>query len=133
MTPSPNSGWAAREHALGDTLSAPGGTYDVQRRINAESTHLPRNVVTGPWTESARRAQWQADASGDVLTDAVTQLSDRHRAMIYRSYYLGRTTTQIAAELRTNEDIVKNELHHALHALHTALRERDNVTPMPRR
>jgi DNA-directed RNA polymerase specialized sigma24 family protein len=41
--------------------------------------------------------------------------------MIYRSHYLGRTTTQIAAELGTNGEVVKHELHRALHALRMTL------------
>lgn len=78
-----------------------------------------------PRTELARRSQWQAamdsNLDGNRVRDAVAQLSDWHRAMIYRSYYLGRTTAQIAAELMTNDDIIKDELHHALHALRMTL------------
>ncbi|WP_431505134.1 sigma factor-like helix-turn-helix DNA-binding protein [Mycobacterium sp.] len=74
--------------------------------------------------EMARRAQWQA-ADGNLVRDAVANLSREHRAMIYRSYYLGQTTTQIAAELRTKDDIVKHELHRALHALRATLHESD--------
>jgi DNA-directed RNA polymerase specialized sigma24 family protein len=48
-------------------------------------------------------------------------LSDRHRAVIYRSLCLKRTTTQIAAELRTDDRLIKQDLHHALHALRTML------------
>jgi RNA polymerase sigma-70 factor, ECF subfamily len=47
----------------------------------------------------------------------MAQLSDPQRVMIYRSHYLGWTTTQIAAELGTNGEVVKHELHRALHAL----------------
>jgi DNA-directed RNA polymerase specialized sigma24 family protein len=47
----------------------------------------------------------------------MAQLSDPQLAMIYRSHYLGRTTTQIAAEMGTNGEAVKHELHRALHAL----------------
>lgn len=52
-----------------------------------------------------------------AIKAAVAQLSDRQRALIYRSHYLGRTTAQIAAELATGDDTVKQELHRALHAL----------------
>jgi DNA-directed RNA polymerase specialized sigma24 family protein len=51
----------------------------------------------------------------------MAQLSDPQRAMIYRSHYLGRTTTQIAAELGTNGEAVKHELHRALHSLRMTL------------
>jgi len=81
--------------------------------------------VRCPRTELARRAPWQAaiyvNVDGNLVRDAVAHLSDRHRAVIYRSYYLGRTTTQIAAELKTDDDVVKDDLHHALHALRMTL------------
>jgi DNA-directed RNA polymerase specialized sigma24 family protein len=73
--------------------------------------------VRRPRTDLAWRPQRQAA----IVRDAVAQLSDPQRAMIYRSHYLGRTTTQIAAELGTNGDVVKYELHHALHALRMTL------------
>lgn len=73
----------------------------------------------------ARQAQWQpatdVDPDTNLVRHAVAQLSDLHRAMIDRSLYLGRTTTQIAAEFRTNDDAVKHELHNALHALRMTL------------
>ena len=85
-----------------------------------------------PRTELAGRPQWQATidvgSDGNLIRDAVAHLSDWDRAMIYRSYYLGRTTTQIAAELRTNDDLVKQGLHHALHALRATLQDRDDIT-----
>lgn len=78
-----------------------------------------------PRTELVRRAGWQAavdvNPDGNLVRNAVAQLSDRHRAVLYRSHYLGRTTTQIAAELGTDEDLVKHELHCALHALRMTL------------
>lgn len=56
-------------------------------------------------------------AEPDVIRAAVARLSDRQRAMIYRSHYLGRTTAEIAVALNTDDAAVKDELHHALHAL----------------
>jgi RNA polymerase sigma-70 factor, ECF subfamily len=56
-----------------------------------------------------------------MVRAAMAQLSGPQRAMIYRSHYLGRTTTQIAAELGTNGDVVKHELHRAMHALRMTL------------
>jgi DNA-directed RNA polymerase specialized sigma24 family protein len=51
----------------------------------------------------------------------MTQLSDRQRAVIYRSLYLKRTTAEIAAELRTDDQLVKQDLHQALHAVRSTL------------
>jgi RNA polymerase sigma-70 factor, ECF subfamily len=83
------------------------------------------NALSAPRTEVVRPDQWhaaiEANRDGNLLRAAVAQLSDRDRGMIYRSYYLGRTTTQIAAEFRVNGDVVKYELHHALRALRTIL------------
>lgn len=58
-----------------------------------------------------------------LLGDAMAQLSAEHRAVIRRSYYLGRTTAQIAAELQIAEGTVKSRLHYAVRALRLALQE----------
>ena len=44
-------------------------------------------------------------------------LSNPHRAVIYRAYYLERNTAQIAAEYRITECAVRAELHDAMKAL----------------
>jgi DNA-directed RNA polymerase specialized sigma24 family protein len=81
--------------------------------------------VKCPRAESARRAQAGAAIEqpfdADQVRDAMALLSDRHRAVIYRSLCLKRTTTQIAAELRIDDRLIKQDLHHALHALRTTL------------
>jgi RNA polymerase sigma-70 factor (ECF subfamily) len=59
--------------------------------------------------------------SADQIKGALARLSDRYRAMIYRSFYHGRTTAQIAAEFGTDDDVVKGELHDALCALRAVL------------
>jgi RNA polymerase sigma-70 factor (ECF subfamily) len=56
-----------------------------------------------------------------LIADALGQLSAEHRALIARSYYLGRTTAQIADELHIAEWFVKSRLHDALRALQHAL------------
>ena len=56
-----------------------------------------------------------------LITDAVTQLSPRHRAVIWRAHYLGWTTERIACDLGITEDVVKCRLHDALHAVRLAL------------
>jgi DNA-directed RNA polymerase specialized sigma24 family protein len=81
--------------------------------------------VKCPRAELARRADTRtapdAPSGEDLIRDAMAQLSDRHRAVIYRSLCLKRTTSQIAAELRTDDQLIKQDLHHALHALRGAL------------
>ncbi len=74
-------------------------------------------AVRRPRTDLA----WRPQREATIVTEAMARLSDPQRAMIYRSHYLGRTTTQIAAELGTNGEVVKHELHRALHALRMTL------------
>lgn len=57
-----------------------------------------------------------------VIRQAMAMLSIPHRALIYRAYYLGRTTAQIASEYRTTEPIVRTELHDAMLDLRRILR-----------
>lgn len=94
--PSSSSGCAARENA-------------------------PGRLRTGLARRVRRPAASDIKPDGGQVRDALAQLSDRHRAMLYMSHYLGRTTAQISAELGIDDDIVKNELHHALHALRMTL------------
>lgn len=85
-----------------------------------------------PRTELGRPARWRGaidvGSDGNLVRDAVAGLSDWDRAVIYRSYYLGQTTTQIAAEFRTDDELVKHDLHRALHALRANLWKQDGMT-----
>ncbi len=58
-----------------------------------------------------------------LIGDAMAQLSAEHRAVVGRSYYLGCTTAQIAAELGIAEGTVKSRLHYAMRGLRQALLE----------
>jgi RNA polymerase sigma-70 factor (ECF subfamily) len=58
-----------------------------------------------------------------LISDAMAQLSADHREVVGRSYYLGWTTAQIAAELGIAEGTVKSRLHYALRGLRQALLE----------
>jgi RNA polymerase sigma-70 factor (ECF subfamily) len=58
-----------------------------------------------------------------LIGDAMAQLSADHRAVVGRSYYLGWTTAQIAADLGIAEGTVKSRLHYALRSLRKALLE----------
>lgn len=59
---------------------------------------------------------------GRVVRQAMAMLSIPHRELIYRAYYLGRTTAQIASEDRTTEPAVRAELHDAMLELRRILR-----------
>ena len=58
-----------------------------------------------------------------MVRHALTQLSDHHRAVLWRSYYLGWTLARIAEDLQIAEGTVKSTLHHALQALRLTLKE----------
>jgi RNA polymerase sigma-70 factor, ECF subfamily len=56
-----------------------------------------------------------------LITDALLRLSPAHRAVIRYSYYLGRTTAQIADDLQIAECTVTSRLHVAPRALQLIL------------
>jgi RNA polymerase sigma-70 factor (ECF subfamily) len=58
-----------------------------------------------------------------LIGDALARLSPQHRAVLRRSYSLGRTTAQIADDLHIADDTVKSRLHHAMRALRLTLQE----------
>lgn len=58
-----------------------------------------------------------------LLSSALSQLSDEHRAVVRRAYYQGWTTGQIADDLHIPEGTVKSRLHYAVRALRLNLQE----------
>ncbi|HEY0636027.1 MAG TPA: sigma-70 family RNA polymerase sigma factor [Pseudonocardiaceae bacterium] len=59
-----------------------------------------------------------------LVTDALAQLSEDHRAVIVLAYYGRRSVADIAATLRLPPGTVKSRLHYGLRALRLALQER---------
>jgi RNA polymerase sigma-70 factor, ECF subfamily len=58
-----------------------------------------------------------------LLGEALSQLSEDHRAVIRRAYYQGWTTAQIAEDLHIAEGTVKSRLHYGVRALRLILQE----------
>ena len=58
-----------------------------------------------------------------LVAEAMAQLSETHRAVLSRSFYLGWTTGQIAEDLAIAEGTVKSRLHYALRRLRLILTE----------
>ncbi len=58
-----------------------------------------------------------------AIRQAVAMLTDPHRAVIYRAYYLERSAAQIAAEDHTTEHLVHSRLHDAVRELLGHLRD----------
>jgi DNA-directed RNA polymerase specialized sigma24 family protein len=58
-----------------------------------------------------------------AIRQAMAMLTNPHRAVIYRAYYLERSTAQIAAEDHTTERVVQSRLHDAIRELLAHLRD----------
>lgn len=58
-----------------------------------------------------------------LISTALSELSEDHRAVIRRAYYQGWSTAQIAADLGIAEGTVKSRLHYAVRALRLNLQE----------
>ena len=59
-----------------------------------------------------------------LIADALTSLSQEHRAVIVHAYYGGRSTAEIAHQLNIPEGTVKSRMHYGLRALRLALQEK---------
>lgn len=84
-----------------------------------------RNEVGTLETAPEETAPNEVDSALDrlLIGDAMAQLSAEHRAVIRRSYYLGWSTAQIAADLDIAEGTVKSRLHYAIRALRLTMQE----------
>jgi RNA polymerase sigma-70 factor (ECF subfamily) len=58
-----------------------------------------------------------------LLSTAMSDLSEDHRAVIIRAYYQGQSVAQIAHALQIAEGTVKSRLHYAVRALRLNLQE----------
>jgi RNA polymerase sigma-70 factor (ECF subfamily) len=58
-----------------------------------------------------------------MIRQALAQLSAEHRAVLWRSYYLGWPVARIAEDLQIAEGTVKSRLHYALRALRRTLQD----------
>jgi len=83
--------------------------------------HFMQRRKTRATPERAKPDELNAAQVRLLIADALGQLSAEHRALIGRSYYLGRTTAQIADDLHIAEWFVKSRLHDALRELQRAL------------
>ena len=86
-----------------------------------------RNEVAMPEGADFHEPVDPQDASATIdrlmVRHALAQLSADHRAVIWRSYYLGWTLEHIAEDLHIAEGTVKSRLHYALRALRRTLED----------
>ncbi len=101
-----------------------------------------RNLVIDRWRSAQSRhevtaavmpEQSESDATSRVLdrwliAEALTTLSDEHRAVIGAAYFEGRTVADIAGRLRIPEGTVKSRLHYGLRMLRLKLQEQGVTT-----
>jgi RNA polymerase sigma-70 factor (ECF subfamily) len=95
----------------------------IDERRSARFRNEVRSLDGSAAPEQVSLGEANAVLDRMLVGEALAQLSPDHRAVLRRSYYLGRTTTQIAADLDIAEGTVKSRLHYALRAMRLALQE----------
>jgi RNA polymerase sigma-70 factor (ECF subfamily) len=108
------------------------------RAVRAWLFTVARNIVIDEWrshrahneTPVADVPEGEADDDASdqlllswVVAEAVTRLSDDHRAVLLECYYRGRPVAEAARRLGVPEGTVKSRTHYALRALKLALEE----------
>lgn len=122
--------WQHPEVAADKERSARAWLFAVARNMIVDERRSPRfqrergTLDAEGQADRAGRDEVNAALDRLVLGDALAQLSEEHRAVIRRSYYLGWTTAQIAADLQIPEGTVKSRLHYAVRTLRLMLQER---------
>jgi RNA polymerase sigma-70 factor (ECF subfamily) len=84
-------------------------------RSEVSMAELPESGDTGDHTDQLLQA-W-------VVGEAVTRLSQDHRAVLLECYYRGLSVAEAARRLGVPEGTVKSRTHYALRALRLALEE----------
>ncbi|MEY9953781.1 sigma-70 family RNA polymerase sigma factor [Leifsonia sp. EB34] len=109
--------------------SARAWLFTVARNIvidDKRSAHSQHEFGTDTLPERPSSPNDGADAVLDawLVSDALAELSDEHRAVIVHAYYGGRSIAEISRELEIPEGTVKSRLHYGLRAMRLALQER---------
>jgi RNA polymerase sigma-70 factor, ECF subfamily len=108
--------------------------YTVARNLVIDDRRSARfrNETETPDLETVADNNRQATAGPDevdsaldrlLISTALSDLSEDHRAVIKRAYYQGMSTAQIANDLQIAEGTVKSRLHYAVRALRLNLQE----------
>jgi RNA polymerase sigma-70 factor, ECF subfamily len=121
--------WQHPEVTRDGDRSARAWLFTVARNMiidERRSARFRREVAPlefAPEPEGPGAAEVNAALDRLLVGDALTRLSDEHRAVIRRAYFLGWSTAQIAADLDIAEGTVKSRLHYAVRALRLTLQE----------
>ena len=99
---------------------------------------VARNIVIDEWRSKRSRKEIPTDDLAEfsgsedrtdhlllswVVADALTQLSQEHRAVLLECYYRGRSVAEASRSLGIPEGTVKSRTHYALRALRLSLEE----------
>jgi RNA polymerase sigma-70 factor (ECF subfamily) len=99
---------------------------------------VARNIVIDEWRSKRTRKEIPTDDLAEfsgsedrtdhlllswVVADALTQLSQEHRAVLLECYYRGRSVAEASRSLGIPEGTVKSRTHYALRALRLSLEE----------
>ena len=120
----------------------PGVLGQSTRSARAWLFTVARRIVIDNWRSAAARSEVTTDrppelvapddieraVQGWLVTDALAELSPRHREVLALCYYQGLSVAEAAARLGIAEGTVKSRTHYALRALRLVLEEK-GVTP----
>ena len=99
----------------------------VARNLVIDDARSARNRHESPRDTLPERATGDETAAlfdSLIVAEALTTLSDDHRAVIISAYYRGHTTAELADEFNIAQGTVKSRLHYGLRALRLALQEK---------
>ncbi len=90
-----------------------------KRRLRAVSDELPEIAEPGVVDRIAEIS---------LISDALADLSDQHRAVILEAFVHGRNTNEIAERIGIPPGTVKSRMYYGMRSLRAALEEREVLT-----
>jgi len=110
--------------------SVRGWLFTVARNLvidDRRSARARHEVGTERVTERPQGDEVDTVLNVWLVSDALSQLSANHRAVVVQAYFHGQSSAEIARSVGVPEGTVKSRLHYALRALRAEL-QRNGVT-----